>query len=167
MSIEFEISRWDGKSADDIRAIHNRYCAKEDYVNHLVDLILNSELRTGATWLLKATLESGATITQSRIAQIYASLEKLDYWEQKLHVLQCIEFMPIEARQTGCVEIFLRACLSHDNKFVRAWAYSGYYCLAKQHKEFREEVTRLFEMALRDEAASVKARVRKVAKDGF
>ncbi len=61
----------------------------------------------------------------------------------------------------------MRKCLEDDNKFVRAWAYNGFYELAKQYPEYRTEAGQLFEMALRDEAASVKARVRNVMKQGF
>ena len=65
------------------------------------------------------------------------------------------------------VETFLRECLVNDTKFVRAWAYSGLYELAFQYPEYKEEAKQLFEMAMRDEPASVKSRIRKVMKEGF
>ena len=167
MSIESEIREWDGKSADDIRAIHHRHGKSKNYVDQLVKLFQNSEVRTGATWLLKAALESGHAISRNHISRVYMSLGKLDCWEQKLHVLQCIEFMPIESKHKNDLAGFLQRCLTDENKFVRAWAYSGYYYLAKQHQEFQEAAAQFFEIALRDEAASIKARVRKVVKKGF
>ena len=54
---------------------------------------------------------------------------------------------------------------SRQEKFVRAWAYNGFYLLAVQHGEYEAEARQLLTMALRDEPASVKARVRNVLKN--
>jgi len=62
------------------------------------------------------------------------------------------------------VEIFLRVCLLDNNKFVRAWAYKGFYELAVQYPK---ETRQFFEMAMRDEAPSVKSRIRNIMKKGF
>jgi len=167
MNIESDILHWDGKSADDIRAIHNQYRGDKNYIIQLTEIISNKELRTGATWLLKVAFESGAVMSKEDAHRIIDNLGELDFWQQKLHILQIFEFIPIGVEQKSSVERFLRVCLSDDNKLVRAWAYSGFYYLARQHQEFRKEAMQFFEMALRDEAASVKARVNKLRQIGF
>ncbi len=75
--------------------------------------------------------------------------------------------MPIRAGRKKRLEAFLRECLEDRNKFVRAWAYGGFHQLAVEHAEYRGEAVQLFEKALDEEAASVKARVRKVVERGF
>ena len=63
--------------------------------------------------------------------------------------------------------MFLRNCLVDNNKFVRAWAYNGFYELAVQYPEYEKETKQFFEMAMRDEAPSVKSRIRNIMKKGF
>jgi hypothetical protein len=75
--------------------------------------------------------------------------------------------MPIGDADRIEVETFLRQTLNDSNKFVRAWSYNGFYQLARHFPQYREEAEAIFEMALRDEAASVKARVRNIIRAGF
>jgi len=65
------------------------------------------------------------------------------------------------------VEAFLKKCLVDDNKFIRAWAYNGFYELSVQYPEHKDETKQFFEMAMRDEAPSVKSRIRNIMKKGF
>ena len=65
------------------------------------------------------------------------------------------------------MEIYERHGLTDQNKFVRAWSYNGLYELATSFPSLRKEAERFFDMALADEAASVKARVRNIMKKGF
>ncbi|MCP4400146.1 MAG: hypothetical protein GY801_22915 [bacterium] len=74
--------------------------------------------------------------------------------------------MPIEKSHANGVCAFLKACLVDRHKFVKAWAYNGLYELATQHREYTEETQQLFDMAMRDEATSVKARIRNIMKKG-
>ena len=82
-------------------------------------------------------------------------------------MLQCIPFMPIAKKNINVVYNFLRWTLTDQNKFVRAWSYNGFYELSKQHPEYLDETKQYFEMAMRDEAPSVKARIRNILKKGF
>ncbi len=70
--------------------------------------------------------------------------------------------MPISQNHKDEIEKFLRECLGNEKKFVRAWAYNGFQILAEQFSEYKEEVSKLFEQALREEATSVKARIRQL-----
>ncbi|MCH9652185.1 MAG: hypothetical protein K0U98_28410 [Deltaproteobacteria bacterium] len=167
MNLQTALANWDGKSAGEIRSIHDRHRGEPGYPSLLIALMAVEAFRTGATWLLKALLEGGAEISPGEIETIYDQLPELDHWEQKLHLLQCMEYLPIPDAQKRSVRRFLRESLESENKFVRAWAHNGYYHLAKQYPEFQGEAEGLFAKALRDEAPSVKARIRKVILKGF
>ena len=59
----------------------------------------------------------------------------------------------------------MRHNLTATNKFVRAWSYNGLYELARRDPVYLPEVEQIFELALRDEAPSVKARIRNLQKE--
>lgn len=159
-----EIQAWDGKSSDYISEIYYRHYQETFFAVELTASIKVSDLQKGATWLLKKYLEEKGKLTSREITEIYTMLPELNHWEAKLHILQCISYMPIKAAFKKKVEKFLRECLLDHNKFLRAWSYNGLYELASQHQEYRDEVKALLEKALEDESASVKARVRKAMK---
>lgn len=167
MSIEKEITAWDGKSADDIVEIFQRHCKNPLFIDSLIKVMDKPASQKGATWLLKAWLDDGQSINQKQASRIIDRLGLLKHWEAKLHVLQCMQLLPIKPQQKRHVEKFLRATLDDKNKFVRAWSYNGFYELAKQYSEYQDEATTFFEMAMRDEAPSVKARIRNIMKKGF
>lgn len=166
MSIEQKLSAWDGKSAADIRAIYDEYHTRDDFTDRIVELTTKPDCQKGATWLLKAWLETGNTLKQSQVSRIYGLLNKLEHWEAKLHVLQSIPFMTIAEADRDSVYRFLRTTIIDQNKLVRAWSYNGFYELSSQHGEYKEESERYFTMAMRDEAPSVKARIRNIMKKG-
>jgi len=98
---------------------------------------------------------------------VYKSLGTQEHWEAKLHILQSLPYLPIAERNRKAVEAFLRLTLTDANKFVRAWSYNGFYELARQHPKYQAETEQFFQMAMRDEAASVKARIRNIMKKGL
>jgi len=161
------IAAWDGKSAADIAAVFQSHCTEPHYVENLIQLMGSSDSQKGASWLLKAWFDRGKSITDKQTSNILSRLSALESWEAKLHILQCFPFISIKDNQKVVVEKFLRSTLSDNNKFVRAWSYNGFYVLAKQHAEYQEETQRFFAMAMKDESASVKARIRNLMKTGF
>ena len=167
IGIKQEIEKWDEKSAKYIGDIYTRHCQKSSFTSEIITFLGQAPLQKGASWLLKKHLESSNRLEPSNIRKVYALLKKLEHWETKLHILQSIPYMPIEKSQKKRVDAFLRECLMDSNKFVKAWAYNGFYELSIQHVEYQEETKQLLEMAMRDEPASVKARVRKIMEKGF
>lgn len=167
MSIEQALAVWDGKSADDIRAIYEFYLKEAKFIDSIVNLTKTESYQNGSTWLLKAWLEDGNRLDGHQIKAIYNCLDNLCRWEAKLHLLQSIPFMPIDHPEKKHVDRFLRLTLIDTNKFVRAWSYNGFYELAKQHPEYISEAKQFFDMAMRDEAPSVKARIRNIMKNDF
>ena len=167
MHIEKEIAAWDGKSAADIKSIYIAHSADSNFSDTIIALSLTEACEKGATWLLKAWFEAGNRLEPDQIAKIYGSLDKLQHWEAKLHILQSIPFMPITDAESSNVYNFLKISLCDQNKFVRAWSYNGFYELSRQHSKYLDETKQYFEMAMRDEAPSVKARIRNIMKKGF
>lgn len=167
MNLEKEIISWDGKSSSDIDAIYTRHSDDDSFVSKIIELSRKVDLQKGTTWLLKHHLESGQKLETDKCAAIFKILPKLEHWETKLHTLQCLPYMQISKAEKKDVEVFIRNCLIDDNKFVRAWAYNGFYEMSLQYPEYREETTQFFEMAMRDEAPSIRARIRNIMKKGF
>ncbi len=167
MDLALDIANWDGKSADEIRAIYETYQGHKDFVSHSVKLLKQTKYQTGATWLLKRHLEQGRVLDAQAIKSIYNALSGLEHWQARLHVLQCVPRMPIPQSSRLRVEKFLRTCLIDDVKFVRAWAYFGFYELALQYPQHQKEAMQILELGLRDEPASVQARIRKALQSGF
>lgn len=172
MNFQSELAAWDGKTVATLEAIFARAGSDPQFpdlqfVDALIDYLSQPVLQKGASWLLKKRAESGDAFSAEQVDAIYALLPQLEAWETKLHILQSIPALPISVAQREGVEDFLRSALLDKNKFVRAWAYNGFYELARQYPEFREEAGALFERSLHEEAASVRARVRNIMKKGF
>lgn len=164
MKLPQEIANWDGKSVEALQAIYDCHGLEADFGAALVPLLKEPDLERGASWLLKLYLEEAGVLTSAELKRVFQSLPDLLEWETKLHLLQSLPYLTISKRDVKQVEAFLRRCLASDNKFVRAWAYNGFYELALQHPQFKAEADQLLEQALEDEAASVKARVRNILK---
>ncbi len=167
MRIKSKIEKWDGKSVSEIGDIYTYHYHESSFVSEIITLTGMDKLQKGATWLLKRYLENENELSKSEINSIYKNLGAIEQWESKLHILQSLPFMPIGKLQKNKVEAFLRKCLVDNNKFVRAWAYNGFYELAVQYPEYKKETKQFFEMAMRDEAPSVKSRIRNIIKKGF
>lgn len=158
---------WDGKSAQAIEQVFQQFAAQPGFIQDLMSLILIADCQKAATWLLKKWLASHKHLAQTHVNQLLSNLSQLSDWESKLHMLQCLSFFTISPEYSASVEQFLRITLADNNKFVRAWAYNGFYVLAKQYPAYQAETQTLFEMAMRDEPASIQARIRQVMKAGF
>lgn len=124
----------------------------------------NPACTIGASWLVKHHLESNKSLSENERTVVYQLLPALEEWQARLHVLQSIPLMPIPESCWQALEIFLRQSLNDPNKFVRAWTYNGLHELARFNDALREEVDAILEMGLRDEPASVKARIRNIKK---
>ncbi len=166
-ALQQAILTYDGKSVRALEQVFQQHADQSDFINELMPLILIANCQHAATWLLKKWLDSGNPLSQSQVNLILSDLTQLSGWESTLLVLQCLSHFTIPAEHRQSVEQFLRSALAGHNKFVRAWAYNGFYVLAKQYPAYQTEAQALFEMAMRDESASIKARVRQVMKAGF
>ena len=163
MTLKSAIEAWDGQSAAALCRIHEQYRDEPDLAQSLVELLGSLRYRMPATRLLKRHLEAAGPVPdRAAVARgLYAKLDKLEYWECRLNILQCLPFLPIDEDCVDAVEKFLRTCLVDENKFVRAWAYNGFHLLSRQHPRFAAESAAILDAGLCNEPASITARIRK------
>lgn len=166
MTLKTDIIAWDGNSAEDIRAVYDRYKARPSFFQDLVALAEAEPLQAGATWLLKRFVETAEAMGEDAARQLFTVIPRLVGWAPRLHMLQCLPHVPIPASSRRVVEEFTRASIRDDNTFVRAWGYGGFYALARQFPEYEEEAARIMALGLTDEPPSVRARIRKVTAKG-
>lgn len=159
-----QLRQWDGKSTQQIRQIYANHWDNADFLPELIDLLKETATQEGASWCIKHYLEKSGIITAEAINHILTRLETLESWQSQLHILQCLPYWQIPDESKLTLERFLRSGLIHNNKFVRAWSYGGFYQLSQQYPEYEKEAQEFIEMAMRDEAASVKARIRQCLK---
>ena len=164
---ELERTDGDGGSLELLLARH----ATRSFINQLVLLIAPGEpkvqipkIQIKATALLKRLAESGTKFTTQQLVAIFDSLAEVTHWEAKLHLCQMLQHVRIPNGSETKVVWFLERCLSAENKFLRAWAYNGFYELAKQHREYYDYAIEQLERAQKEKSAAVKARLRNITK---
>lgn len=157
-----ELRNWDGKDTDYLAEVYQRYSTKSAFISELLRLLDDTGLQVAASWLLKHAVDQGCVLLVDQAWQLLCKASKLRHWQSRLHVLQILPSLTIPDASVGDLECFLRANLQDTNKFVRAWSYGGFCHLAEQYPQYREEADAFVAMAMRDEAPSVKARLRQL-----
>ena len=165
MGLKEEIERIDGDSGS-LELLLARHQSTRSFVNQLVLLIAPDEPKTQvkATALLKRLAENKSRFSRPQLAAIFDSLVEVTHWEAKLHLCQMLQHVKIPNGSETKVVWFLERCLSEENKFLRAWAYNGFYELAKQHHEYYDYAVEQLTRAQKEKSAAVKARLRNITK---
>ena len=162
VKLDRAVRAWDGRSAPAIRAVYEGHRTGRGFLGGVIALLSVDDAQRGASWLLKHHLDNGNRLTAQQVRKVHHALPGLTHWESRLHLLQCQQYLSVAAAERAVVEGFFRRCLADENKFVRAWAYDALYRLAGQYADLSEELDQILEMAMRDEAPSVKARLRRL-----
>ncbi len=165
--LQLALSDWDGKDTAIIKAIGEQLADQPVLTNELIALLANDEAQMGASWLIRRRLERHGDLDDEQSDALLHQLKQLSGWQSRLHLLQCLAHVHIAESNIGRLQWFLAECMQHGNRFLRAWSYHGYYCLASQHPRFRDEVLQMLQMGLDDESASVTARIRHCLRTGF
>ena len=159
---------WDGKATAPVEVAYDSYSSEPGFVDELIAMSREPALQTGATWLLKRHVETTGRLGAKAELALWRAVGCLETWPAKLHVLQCVPHLPIPDAALAEVGDFVTSNLDAEKAFVRAWAYGALYVLAKlEPARFEEEARRRFERARKSEAASVRARLRKLGVAGF
>ena len=161
------LAGWDGKSAADITAVYECYCMKSNFIDDLISSLGAEQLQAAASWCLKHALEQDMTLDYAQRRKLFALINQLQDWQSRLHLLQSLPRLDIPAQQTGKLEAFIRDNLTDSNTFVRAWSYNAFHVLASQYPQCRDEAKAILAMGMRDEPASVKARIRNIDKTAW
>lgn len=162
MGLETALNRWNGTCKTDLEAIYKEFYRQNDFASQLIPL-LRQKQQLAASWLLKDYLQDGNKISDDLKLEFYRAIHLAKDWHTQLHFLQSLPFLrPVPDGKKSKLASFLRAGIIADNKFVRAWAYNGFYDLAQDYPEYQQEANQLIEMGKRDEPASVQARLKQL-----
>lgn len=158
------IAEFDGKSPSILSEADVRFSNHKNYVDALIALSANNtgSISSGATWLLKATIEKGTRLTPKQAKEIIEIIPKISDWSAQLHICQTLHAIPIPSGSITPVLNWLRPLISHKRPFVRAWAISAFCDLAAAHAELLDEANEYLVEAKEDSAASVRARARNI-----
>lgn len=121
----------------------------------------------GATWLLKAWLEAGGALEGKLISPLLAAAGGSNRWATRLHTLQMLPRLTLDASHRPLLEPWIRDSLQAEKTFVRAWALDAFWELARACPDLREEAALRVDEAEITEAASVQARIRAIRKRPF
>ena len=159
-NIKAVLRDYDGKDIGLLEELASSTSPDTEKVSLLIDFLHKSEQESqAASWTLKRWWENGWQFSAQESKQLIDVLLQAQDWQLRLHLLQLLSGLAIAKSQHRELYYHLRYNLEDKNKFVRAWNYNGLAVVAKQ---YRDEVIQLFELALKDEAPSVKARIRSV-----
>ena len=163
IDIETALRKFDGKDTEPLEKFSSSVSPDAERVSLLIDFLHKSEQQSqAASWILKRWWESGWQFSVQQSKQLIVVLLQAQDWQLRLHLLQLLSGLAIAESQHRELYYHLRYNLEDKNKFVRAWTYNGLAVVAKQYPQYRDEVVQLFELAIKDEAASVKARIRNI-----
>ncbi|HJT65559.1 MAG TPA: hypothetical protein VJ749_03845 [Pyrinomonadaceae bacterium] len=164
--LKAELERLDGGPTGTFDTFLSEHRPSEAMIDELVLLLTADEakIHRQVTALLKRLAENGTHFTSEQRRAIFDSLAEIKDWESKLHLCQMLQHVQIPKASQANVAWFLERCLSEPNKFLRAWAYHGFYELAKQHRAYRQLALDHLDRAEREQSAAVKPRIRNIRK---
>lgn len=162
--IQSYLENWNGKDIPYLKEAYPRIINQNDFLKQLAAWYPNKPtIQQAATWLIKHHLEQKIALDR-RETQLILSLFPLTVddqnWQAQLHLLQILPLLEITSADLETLLPFIDRWCHSPNKFVRAWAYNGLAVAANHIPELLPEVKERFLLALEEEAASVKARVR-------
>ncbi len=135
----------------------------EERFEALVAGLKKSSASGPVTWVLLGWLKGGFEPREEAVADYLQAFPDLEAGDARLHACQSIVHLEVPAENADSLAEFLRDAVKSGHKFTRAWAVDGFHRLGLQHAEYRGEARRILDRASRDGAASVRARVRRIA----
>ena len=160
------LASFDGKHVDILEEILSSVNPTKSVINELISLTADPDYKTqsGSTWLLKNWAETGLEFTSAQLKALLATLPDITFWEAKLHICQMLQNIRIPKECDRILVWFLDRNLQDENKYLRAWTYSGFYELSLQFPEYNDHVRQILDEGETEKAAAVKARIRNIRK---
>ena len=157
---------FDGKRTAPLEHFAAAHSADASLIAELCDFAAGDDpnLQTAATWLLKRFGVTGAQLSTRQTERLLGLLIEESGWLPQIHILQMMDTLVLPAEMAAPLMKALRAQARGDNTFIRAWSLHGAVALAEQAPACRASVLDLLTEAERDDAASVRARIRKLRK---
>ena len=160
--LQDELVHYNGGPAEELARIYTAYHDDGQFVDSLIAAMSSLSSEHSSSWLLKRYLEQGSRLNEKQTSQLFALAPQLQNWQATLHLLQMLPMIDIPADSAAGLETFLHHCLQGKNKFLRAWAYGGFYRLGQQHEQYRSEAEDLLDRAMQGEPPAIKARIRRL-----
>lgn len=162
-NLRAELAAYDGRSPTILSELSARHRSDADFLSDLVRFVSDATpvISEGATWIIKAELEAGQTLSPHDVQRLIRALDGVTAWQAQLHICQSLRYIPVQQDQTGELETWLNGMLDAPRPFLRAWAVDA---LCKVHGPSAQTMALLLQMET-DKAASVRARVRNLKKD--
>ena len=165
MTLETRLLDFDGKAVTLLSEARTASRDEPGFLGALVSFCADrrGNVGAGATWILRAELEDGATLPPPHTAQLVASLEAITAWQAQLHVCQFMPMLSLTPDQVRAAQTWLWPFLNHERPFLRAWALDALCRLpgAQADQTIRDALHHLES----DAAASVRARARKLRQE--
>lgn len=166
MNLIDALAEFDGRHVGPLEEVAERCAGASGACDELL-IACHSDvekLQVAASWVLKRLLEQAVELSEGQTRELLKLLGRVSVWEAELHLLQAMDYLRVPSRGAKIVFDTVENKLISNQKFVRAWAYSGVALIADQHPRFRDRAALLLAKSDADEAASVRARVRQIRK---
>lgn len=159
---EKDLVQYAGQSTKGLEKFYHRWKEDAELIQRCVACVGDPDLEKAATWLLKYFLESRRDLDESQQRLILSCLNEVKCWQGRLHLLQMLDALLIPEDLQESVAKFCEESTFNDNKFIRAWGYSGIVTLAKQWDRYVPLAIEAITNGDNDEAPSARARVRRI-----
>ncbi len=166
MDLRTRLSSWDGKSVTHLTETAAAFGERQDYVTSLIVLAADDKapFPDAATWLLKRSMEQGIRLCSEQVSALVATLPALKTWQAQLHICQIVRMLSVEPDDAETVAVWLQPLLQHERPFLRAWSLDALCALAERSPDLLPRADLALSTAGSDEAASVRARARRLAR---
>ena len=135
-----------------------------DFLEKIISLIAypSEKISEGATWILKAEIENGAALPPDYVDLICDKLDHIQSWQAILHILQLSDKLTLTSNQAQMISCWAEKFLDHQRPFLRAWSLNALIKAMMASTANAEIIESILSRAEEDEAASVRARARKL-----
>lgn len=156
------LAQYDGRATTILGEAEAELGEEGDYLDALIRLSAEpgDHIADGATWLLKAALESGSSLKERQANALFAQLPQIMAWPAQLHLCQSVRYLPISSESARVLAEWAEPFLSHERPFLRAWSLDALARLAEKHPAYEGLYHKALAAAEEDPAASVRARAR-------
>ena len=117
-----------------------------------------------AIWIVRKLSETSAELLSKYKPILLNDLTQSPFWEVKAELCHIIPKLKLDYEEIKGAIAFFKNNLNGKSKIVKAWSLDALYELSKIEPKIGPEVLKLLQMALEDEAASVRARARNILK---
>lgn len=158
------LGAYDGRATTILGEAEAALSHEAGYLDALITLVAQQEghFANGASWLLKSALEGGAKPSTKQTKALIDNALIIQNWVAQLHICQLIRHMEVPEIKAAQLCEWLSHLLVHRRPFVRAWSLDALSALAGQHADYADVFNAALEEARGDDAASVRARARRL-----